>query len=221
VAVQYKIDGLITPFLLTTTTVAAMPRLLKKYSQCSSPPPIEEPGLVAVADLPSSRRPYGSKNLVVGVEGRISTQAGVFAQILGPDLNMQAILRHTGEAGGGEDSSEGEDSLGGEGDIAADDGEELEGGVQDEGEARKRAGKKERQWRNWSEVMIPAMLEPYMELLRESESLRSLGGARNHKGCQGCEGGRLLEVVCVYFESMFAFLWYYFQVGAVEPSPVH
>ena len=191
-----------------------MPRLLKKASQHSSPPSVKEPGLVAVDDLPLSRRPYGSRNIVFGMEGRVSTQAGVFAQVLSPDRNVQADHRHIGEGVGGEHILDSEDSS--EEDVEVMD-DEPEGGGQNEGEARKRAGKKERQWRNWSEVIIPAMLEPFMELLRESESLRSLSNARNHQGCQGCEGGQRLEVVCVYFESMFPFLWHFW----VKPWLVH
>ena len=161
-----------------------MPRLLRKASQRSSPP-VKEPGLVSVDDLPSLRQPsyHGLRNIVFGVQGRISTQAGVFAQVLSLDRNVssvQAVYGHTGEGVEGEDSSEGE------GDVMD---EEVEGGEQDKAEARKRAGKKEKQWRNWSEVVIPAMLEPYMELLRKSESLRNLSSARNHRGCQGCENG--------------------------------
>jgi len=189
------------PLSFLRPLVAPMPRLLKKPSQRSSPP-AEEPGLVAVEDLPLSRRPYGSRDAVFGVEGRISTQAGVFAQILSPDSKMypmQAIHGQTREGGRIEDSADGEEE---EEDIIMSEAE----GMKDEAEARKRSGKKERQWKNWSEVIIPAMLEPYMELLRESESLRDLSGARNHQGCQGCGSGRCLEVICIYFESMFPIL---------------
>ncbi len=87
-----------------------MPRLLKKASQHSSPPSVKEPGLVAVDDLPLSRRPYGSRNIVFGMEGRVSTQAGVFAQVLSPDRNVQADHRHIGEGVGGEHILDSEDS---------------------------------------------------------------------------------------------------------------
>jgi len=79
-----------------------MPRLLKKASQRSSLPSVKEPGLVAVDDLPLSRRPYGSRNIVFGMEGRVSTQAGVFAQVLSPDRNVQADQRQKGGGLGGE-----------------------------------------------------------------------------------------------------------------------
>jgi hypothetical protein len=172
-----------------------MPRILKRLSRRSSVPPVERPGLVPMDDLPSSRRPYGSKNMVIGTEGRVSTEAGVFSQILGPEERLFSIPAIGRDSEGDEDSSEdgGEDIV----------GEEV--GVRNEAEARKRAGKKERQWRNWSEEVIPAMLEPYMELLRKSDALRDLSSARKHQQCKGCTDGRLLEVICVYFESMFLF----------------
>jgi len=56
--------------------------------------------------------------------------------------------------------------------------------------------------KNWSDKVIPALLEPYVELLRVSNSLRDLSGVWNLQRCKGCAGGRSLEVVCVYFESM-------------------
>ena len=65
-----------------------MPRLLRKRSHRTSAPSVEQPGLVSVDDLPSSRRPYGSHNTVVRLEGRISTSAGLFAQMLGPEESV-------------------------------------------------------------------------------------------------------------------------------------
>jgi hypothetical protein len=77
----------------------------------------------------------------------------------------------------------------------------------DDEEAVRRAGKKQRQWRNWSEQVIPMLLQPYLELLRESEGLRDLTSARDRLGCRGCVDGRNLDVVCVYFESLCCF-WF-------------
>ena len=45
-----------------------------------------------------------------------------------------------------------------------------QGGLED-GKERKRAHKKERQWRKWSEDVIP-VLKPYMALMWETQSLR-------------------------------------------------
>jgi hypothetical protein len=79
---------------------------------------------------------------------------------------------------------------------------EIGGSDVDEEEAVHRAGKKQRQWRNWSEQVIPMLLEPYLELLKESESLRDLMSVRGRLGCRGCVDGQNLDVVCVYFESL-------------------
>jgi hypothetical protein len=177
-----------------------MPRILKRPSRRSSVPPVEQPGLVALDDLPPSRRPYGSKNMAIGIAGRISTDAGVFAQILRPEGRLNSTPMPARDNKGDDDSLE-DDSYE-EDDIIMD---EVEG-VRNEGEARRQAGKKERQWRNWSEEVIPAMLEPYMELLRETDLLKDLSSVRKHQGCKGCGNGRYLEVVCVYFESTLQFL---------------
>lgn len=64
-----------------------------------------------------------------------------------------------------------------------------------------RAAKRQRQWRKWSEDVIPGLLQPYMSLLRETEGLRDINTRRQANGCAGCSSGRLLEVTCVYFES--------------------
>jgi len=165
--------------------------------------PVEQPGLIPVDDLPVSQWPYGSGNMVIGMEGRVSTEAGVFVQILRPEGRCYSVPA-AGRDERDEDGLEEKDEDGLEeqdDDIIMREGE----GFRDKAEARKQASKKERQWRNWSEEVIPAMLEPYMELLRESDSLRDLSSARRHRGCKGCGNGRSLEVVCVYFESRFLF----------------
>ena len=175
-----------------------MPSLLKRRSDRISAPLVDQPGLVAVDDLPSSRRPYGSRNTVVGLDGRISTPAGVFAQVLGPEGSVYSaqVVKEGArdyEEGEGEEEEEEEEE---------EDGEMDEDEHAHDVEVGRRAGKKERQWKNWSDKVIPALLEPYVELLRVSNSLRDLSGVRNFQRCKGCAGGRNLEVVCVYFESM-------------------
>jgi len=192
-----------------------MPRLLKKRSQRISAPSVEQPGLVAVDDLPSSRRPYGSHNTVVGLEGRISTSAGVFAQVLGPEASVYSTQVVERGAGDYKEASEDEDE----------DEDEDEGMYDDKRaddvQVERRAGKKARQWRNWNERIIPMLLEPYVELLRESNSLRDLSGVRNSQGCKGCVEGRKLEVVCVYFESMFSIIMMFSSSNDSTDHVVH
>ncbi|KAF8964622.1 hypothetical protein BDZ97DRAFT_1659924 [Flammula alnicola] len=63
-------------------------------------------------------------------------------------------------------------------------------------------GKKQRQWRKWSEDIIPSLLEPYLQLLRESEGLRNLELLRNQVGCAGCARGQFLDVSCIFFNKI-------------------
>jgi hypothetical protein len=62
----------------------------------------------------------------------------------------------------------------------------------------KNSDKKVTQWRRWMNDVIPALLHPYLALLRETSSLRDLQPNVDSCTC----GARKLKVVCVYFESM-------------------
>ncbi|KAF8868702.1 hypothetical protein CPB84DRAFT_1695554 [Gymnopilus junonius] len=75
-------------------------------------------------------------------------------------------------------------------------------GERNVGENAQARKKKEQQWRKWSEDVIPGMLEPYVALMRETDSLRDLSAARSRKLCSGCEGYSSLEVSCIYFEKI-------------------
>ena len=137
-----------------------MPRLLKKPSErylALAP----EPTLVPVEDLPSVRRPYGSSNMVSEVQGRIAMPGGVYAQLISSTSNRF------------EDEDSLEHELGDQ-ELEIEVDHEMGGSDVDEEEATRQAGKKQRQWRKWSEQVIPMLLEPYLELLRESEGLRDL-----------------------------------------------
>ena len=142
-----------------------------------------------VEDLPSVQRPYGSVNTVYGVQGCITTLGGVYSQVMRSRSNLFEEEEHLEDGSGDEEEEREVDH-------------EMGGGKVHEEDAVRAAGKKERQWRNWSEQVIPMLLEPYLELLRESEGLRDLTFVRGRLGCKGCVDGRNLEVVCVYFESM-------------------
>jgi hypothetical protein len=65
--------------------------------------------------------------------------------------------------------------------------------------------KKTKQWKKWDEEIIPMLIEPYLRLLRETQSLHNLTTLQQNEAspaCDGCSGGRSLRVSCVYFESM-------------------
>jgi len=177
-----------------------MPKSFKKASARAPTVTPALPDLVLVDDeTTSTRRPYGSSGVFLGVQGQVATPSGVFLQVMPGSSHPfhQDKNEEVGEVVMFEDS---EDDLGRE-----DEEEERDLGSEDEEEEGvQQVGKKVRQWRKWSEDIIPALLEPYLELLKESESLRDLSGARNIQGCKGCQGKRQLEIVCVYFESKYA-----------------
>jgi hypothetical protein len=178
-----------------------MPKSFKKVSaQAPTHAPLV-PDLVPVDEMTSQHRPYGSSGVFLGIQGQVSMPSGVFSQVMlasGHPFH-QDKNEEVGEVVMFEDS---EDVLGSEDeeDLSSEDEEDL-GSEDEKEESVQEVGKKARQWRKWSEDIIPALLEPYLELLRESESLRDVSGARNVEGCKGCQDKQQLEVICVYFES--------------------
>ena len=168
-----------------------MPSVFRKLKKGNPEDQVPQLGLIPEDDVVHGHRPYDSKSLRLSLEGRVSTPAGLFLQMLSKDM-VSAV--------GGEDvpipSSLGvEDDMDGSGDETAE--------VLAAREAR--AVKRQKQWRKWSEDVIPALLQPYMTLLRETEGLRDINSRRWLDGCVGCSDGRLLNVTCVYFESRLIF----------------
>lgn len=157
----------------------------KPKPQVEGPAPFD---LIPVDDLVPLRRPYASKNLRLSFEGRVSTPMGLFSQVLPEGVGADI---------GRDDLSSSPIAL-----VAGEDvGDDSDGAA--EVQAREaRALKRQRQWRKWSEDIIPALLQPYMALLRETDGLRDIKSKRQINGCLGCLDGRLLDVTCVYFESM-------------------
>jgi len=72
-------------------------------------------------------------------------------------------------------------------------------------EAENCANKKKRQWANWNELVL-LLLRPYVDLLYEMDNLRNVATVHRDAVCEGCQNGRLIEIFCVFFNSMFAFL---------------
>jgi hypothetical protein len=62
-------------------------------------------------------------------------------------------------------------------------------------------GKKARQFQRWEGEILPALMQPYIQLLRETDSLRNMSEVRQLVGCSGCHSGRSLRVACIFFES--------------------
>ena len=44
-------------------------------------------------------------------------------------------------------------------------------------------GKKERQFQRWEGEVLPSLMEPYIQLLAETESLRNMADVRQREGC--------------------------------------
>lgn len=61
--------------------------------------------------------------------------------------------------------------------------------------------KKEKQFMRWDAEVLPALMAPYVKLLRETESLRNMAEVRLRRGCEGCSEGKSLKVSCIFFES--------------------
>jgi len=164
-------------------------------------------GLVAEDEVIPSRRPYGSKDLRLSFEGRVSTSIGMFSQVLAEEMpeEMPAAIGIgdvssptvvTADEGAADNMNESDDDLA---DVLA---------------REKRMAKRQRQWRKWSEDVIPALLQPYMALLRETQGLREIDSKRQPNSCTGCLGGRLLDVTCVYFQSRLIIqcLFYFYML---------
>lgn len=62
--------------------------------------------------------------------------------------------------------------------------------------------KKERQWAKWEDKVIPSLLQPYLEILHCSESLRDIGWLENGDQCS-CTQKTNLKIIGVYFQRMF------------------
>ena len=162
----------------------AMPSVFRRSSKNPQVQALAPVGLIPEREIIPLRRPYGSKNLRLSFEGRVSTSVGLFSQVL-PDEASTAV--------GEEDVLTPTAVVEGEGAVDESPADVLA--------REKRTIKQQRQWRKWSEDIIPALLQPYMALLRETEGLRHINSKRQADGCAGCSSGRLLDVTCVYFES--------------------
>lgn len=168
-----------------------MPRgAFRKPGAASSSPTRapETPGsFVRQSDYESERRPYGLPDIIQRLPGQLFTPEGLFIQ----PTPLSSASRTAGNADHDSDSESSNNM-----DVSED--ESVETGAAYE----KQQDKKRRQWQKWSEVTIPAMLKPYLELLRVTDSLRDISHVRGRQGCTGCHHGRMLEVSCIYFDSM-------------------
>lgn len=68
---------------------------------------------------------------------------------------------------------------------------------------RSHGQKKQQQWEKWATQTIPALLAPYLSLLRETDSLRENIGQDTQSQCQCPINVRRIQVACIYFERMY------------------
>jgi len=183
------------PYIHITACIEHTMRRFKKSTQANPPVLLAvQLGLIPANTLPQGRRPYRLGNTPLAVPGRVITHEGVFSQIIETENLDGRIYDSLGVDDGGDDGDE--EEFISEGDDSSEDCESEDIVLCQVA----RAAKKEKQWRTWSEQVIPALLKPYMLLLWETDSLRILH-ARGGNQCHGCAKGRRVEVSCVFFES--------------------
>jgi hypothetical protein len=176
--------------LIPSLVPCIMPSVFRRRKSGSHVHGQANSGLIPEDEIIPVRRPYGSKNLRLSFEGRVSTSVGMFTQVLAEEEPS---------AGGNDVSSPTAIVMGKVAEANVDGSEED---LTDVLAREKRAVKRQQQWRKWSEDVIPALLHPYMALLRETQGLQNIDSKRQPSdSCAGCSGGRLLAVTCVYFQS--------------------
>ena len=68
-------------------------------------------------------------------------------------------------------------------------------------------GKKQKQFQRWETEVLPSLMEPYVKLLHETDSLRDMAQVRSRRQCTGCGSGRQLNVACIFFERKLSSLF--------------
>lgn len=164
-----------------------MPKNSFRRTSAVSRNPPGPSGLRLLPALPHIRRPHGlneGPDVVVGPVGRVYAPSGIYGQIPGdfplpghiPDPQVHS---HVEEEVVDEDEDEDESMVDTEASLKA-----------------------KRLWQRWSEEVIPDLLKPYLQLLRKTGGLRVMDKVHNRAGCKGCANGRLINISCVFFESM-------------------
>ncbi len=127
---------------------------------------------------------------------RILTRTGIFSHVIDVDAVEDDVAHHL--------LHEAQNDV----EMAGLDEDRLMKATQQEldEEAEKRANKKKRQWIKWNDEVVPGLLRPYVSLLFQTDSLCNVHIVRTDIGCTGCELGRLIEIFCIFFESMFFFV---------------
>lgn len=157
-------------------------RLFRTSAAIASSPVRPPGGLIAARDYPRNQH-LRNPELVLGAQGKVYTPDGLFIQSGDPlSRNFEFTV----------DSDIEEEAVNNEStDYAS-----------------QHWRKKDRQSQKWATEVIPMLIEPYVALLRESNSLRNLDNFRNPAHCEGCTNGSNLVVSCIYFNSMLTVVVY-------------
>ncbi|RDB20395.1 hypothetical protein Hypma_012501 [Hypsizygus marmoreus] len=129
--------------------------------------------LIPSDSVPVERKPWGSGNLTVLPRRDFVAPDGTWAQ------------PHVTSANSGDSSNLPTDAGSGAHDVLT---------------PSAHTKKKERQWQKWANETIPALLQPYLTLLRETDSLRESVSSASEVTCACRSHVRKISVACVYFE---------------------
>lgn len=150
-----------------------------------------EEGLLSVDIKSGRRRNYGARGFGSFVAGRVSTPHGDFSQMIESEATHLPLADAMAVDIQGDDGGQTDDM----------DMDDIDGSSSSlDMEVLNKEKKKKRQMAVWMETVIPAMVQPYLQLLRETGSLRDLTFVRKGVLCSGCVSGRVLEVFCVFFD---------------------
>jgi hypothetical protein len=154
------------------------------------PPPDALPaftGLVNVGDVPQHRQPYGTGGVVVHPEPLVFGPGGPYVQPA-PPRRIHSPRPFPEEGNTFFDNAW----------VTPGPNPGPNPGTSSHANFRK----KERQWAKWREKVIPSLVQPYLRLLRETDSLRNMAGSSPPPACMcGGEDARSLEVARVSFQS--------------------
>jgi hypothetical protein len=173
--------------------------------------------LVPPSMIPRSRRPRNSRDLylpgpeqILTLPGQSYSQMPSSSHVRSTNASSTHVPQNVGRHTGAHDLSAGPDNnpyrSPGAFDIINDifvaDAPESE-----EFQREKQRRKKEKQWKKWTQEIIPSLLRPHLRLLRKSASLRSMPQHTDYHCKCGGTSSRRLKVVCVSFEREFYILY--------------
>jgi len=161
-----------------------IPPIRKRKPAQTDNPPTSSTSLVRLEDLPHQRKPYASDRIDSDL---YYEESGRYTQIYdGADYaqGQQPI------------SQDADPNFGFNGVIHS-----TLAGAPVQLDLRKKAqSKKARQWKTWSEDVVPSLVHPYLALLRSTDSFR-LPSPLLQRRCDCTDTQRRLSIICVYFDS--------------------